>query len=65
MRFAMGAPAPEVIPVELFKQLATQAHDEGSYTYGATEGEPGLIEALVAVTAGTDEPVREERVVIT
>ncbi|WP_029210951.1 PLP-dependent aminotransferase family protein [Arsenicicoccus bolidensis] len=65
VRFAMGAPAPEVIPVELFKQLATQAHDEGSYTYGATEGEPGLIEALVAVTAGTDEPVREERVVIT
>ncbi|AKT52589.1 aspartate aminotransferase [Arsenicicoccus sp. oral taxon 190] len=65
VRFAMGAPAPEVIPVDIFKQLATEAHDEGSFTYGATEGEPGLIEALVDVSADTDEPTRAERVVIT
>lgn len=65
VRFAMGAPAPDVTPWELFRDIASQVHDASSFTYGATEGEPHLIDTLVKYTLNTSEPAREERVVIT
>lgn len=65
VRFAMGAPAPELTPWEEFVQIGAKIWDESSFTYGATEGEPGLIETLVDHTASSTEPVVPERVVIT
>lgn len=65
VRFAMGAPAPDVTPWELFRDIASQVHDPSSFTYGATEGEPHLIDALVKYTANTSEPAQEDRIVIT
>ncbi|WP_168581831.1 aminotransferase-like domain-containing protein [Gephyromycinifex aptenodytis] len=65
VRFAMGAPAADVTPWELFRDIAAQVLDASSFTYGATEGEPHLIDVLAKYTAGTSEPVHEERVVIT
>ncbi|WP_229117402.1 aminotransferase-like domain-containing protein [Enemella dayhoffiae] len=64
VRFAMGAPAPEAIPVQALRELAGGALDAGSFTYGASEGEPGLLAAIAdgyADTRGTSA----ERVVIT
>lgn len=65
VRFAMGAPAPEVIPTEKFAQISSTALDESSYTYGATEGEPGLIEAILAHQSAYTDDAREERIVVT
>ncbi|GAA1770635.1 PLP-dependent aminotransferase family protein [Kocuria aegyptia] len=65
VRFAMGAPAAEVIPTGTFRRIAAEVLDAGSFTYGATEGEPGLLEAVVAHHSTTPEPTRPERLVIT
>ena len=65
VRFAMGAPAPDLTPWERFRELAHEAYDASSFTYGATEGEPALLEALAAYAAHTPEPLDVERTVIT
>lgn len=65
VRFAMGAPAAEVIPTEEFRRLAGEVLDDSSFTYGATEGEPGLIETIVASQADGPEPTRAERIAVT
>ena len=65
VRFAMGAPADEMVPVEVFGAIAAETLDAGSYTYGATEGEPALLESLVELSADTPEPTRAERLVVT
>jgi 2-aminoadipate transaminase len=65
VRFAMGAPAAEVIPTEEFRRIAAEVLGAGSFTYGATEGEPGLLETVVAHHSTTPEPTRPERLVIT
>ena len=65
VRFAMGAPAAEVIPTEQFRRIAAEVLGAGSFTYGATEGEPGLLETVVAHHSTTPEPTRPERLVIT
>lgn len=65
VRFAMGAPAADVTPWELFRQIGGEVWDDSSFTYGATEGEPGLIEVLLKYTATTTEPAQEDRIVIT
>lgn len=65
VRFAMGAPAEEMVPVEIFGKIAAEMLDAGSYTYGATEGEPALIESLVELSADTPEPTSAERLVVT
>lgn len=65
VRFAMGAPAEEMVPVEVFAKIAAEMLDAGSYTYGATEGEPALIESLVELSADSPEPTQAERLVIT
>ena len=65
VRFAMGAPAGEMVPVEMFTKIAAEQLDADSFTYGATEGEPSLIESLVQLSADTPEPTSAERLVIT
>lgn len=65
VRFAMGSPAPELTPWSVFAGIAAQVWTATTFDYGATEGEPALIEALVADTTATNEPARAERIVIT
>ncbi|OYO07224.1 2-aminoadipate transaminase [Propionibacteriaceae bacterium ES.041] len=65
VRFAMGAPAPEALPVQEFRMIGTEVLDASSFTYGASEGEPGLIEAIVKEYARVGEPTDPERIVVT
>lgn len=65
VRFAMGAPAPEAMPVQQFRTIYAEVLDAGSFTYGATEGEPGLIDAIVKEYARVGEAVDPERIVVT
>jgi 2-aminoadipate transaminase len=65
VRFAMGSPADEAVPLEEFRDIANQVLDHSSMTYGATEGEPVLLKALVDYLAGTSDPTSGERVTIT
>jgi len=65
VRFAMGAPAAESVPAEQFRRIAAEVLDHGSFTYGATEGEPGLIETVVEHHSTTPEPTHPDRLVIT
>jgi 2-aminoadipate transaminase len=65
VRFAMGAPADEAVPMELFREIAAGRFDHSSFTYGATEGEPELLRNLVDYLSGTSDPTSEERVTIT
>lgn len=65
VRFAVGAPAAEMIPTEQFRRIAAEVLDDGSFTYGSTEGEPGLLETVVEHASTTPEPTRAERLVIT
>lgn len=65
VRFAMGSPADEAVPLAEFRDIADQVIDHSSMTYGATEGEPVLLKALVEYLAGTSDPTAEERVTIT
>jgi len=65
VRFAMGAPAAEATPWEEFRDIAGEVYDASSFTYGATEGEPGLLDALVEYARHTREPVDGDRTVIT
>lgn len=65
VRFAMGSPADEAVPVAEFRDIANQVLNHSSMTYGATEGEPVLLKALVDYLAGTSDPTSEDRVTIT
>lgn len=65
VRFAMGSPADEAVPLAEFRDIAENVIDHSSMTYGATEGEPVLLTALVDYLAGTSDPTTEDRVTIT
>lgn len=65
VRFAMGSPADEAVPIEAFRDIAASRLDHSSFTYGATEGEPELLDALVDYLSTASEPTAHERVVIT
>lgn len=65
VRFAMGSPADEAVPLAEFRDIAEKVIDHSSMTYGATEGEPVLLKALVDYLAGTLDPASPERVTIT
>jgi 2-aminoadipate transaminase len=65
VRFAMGSPADEAVPLAEFRDIAEKVIDHSSMTYGATEGEPVLLAALVDYLAGTSDPTCEDRVTIT
>ena len=61
----MGSPADEAVPLAEFRDIADKVIDHSSMTYGATEGEPVLLKALVEYLAGTTDPTTEDRVTIT
>ena len=65
VRFAMGSPADEAVPLEEFHNIVGQVMNHSSLTYGATEGEPVLLTALVDYLAGTSHPTDEDRITIT
>ena len=65
VRFAMGSPADEAVPLGEFRDIAEKVINHSSMTYGATEGEPVLLTALVDYLAGTSDPTSEDRVTIT
>lgn len=65
VRFAMGSPADEAVPLEALREIAAGRLAHDSFTYGATEGEPELVDALVEFSKGTREPVSPERLTIT
>ena len=65
VRFAMGSPADEAVPLDELRALADGRLRHDSVTYGATEGEPELIDALVEFLSDTREPTSPERLTIT
>lgn len=65
VRFAMGAPADEAVPLEAFREIASSVLDSSSFTYGATEGEPALLGQLLDYLGTTAEPTSAERLTIT
>ena len=65
VRFAMGSPADEAVPLEVLRDIAASQLDHSSFTYGATEGEPALLEQLVDYLGTTSEPTSLDRVTIT
>ena len=65
VRFAMGSPASEFVPVDIFNDIAATVHDASSYTYGASEGEPRLLDALLEYFSDKAEATTEDRVTIT
>jgi 2-aminoadipate transaminase len=50
VRFAMGAPGDDLMPVELFDRYYGESAP-GKDAYGATEGEPELVEQILALLA--------------
>lgn len=63
--FAMGSPADEAVPLEAFRDIAASRFDHSSFTYGATEGEPELLDLLIDYLSTTSEPTSHERVIVT
>lgn len=64
VRFAMGAPNAELIPSADFARLFTRP-DVGRFDYGATEGEPELIDQIVSYLQRLDLPADPARIVVT
>ncbi|WP_022884350.1 PLP-dependent aminotransferase family protein [Glaciibacter superstes] len=65
VRFAMGSPADEAVPLDEFREISAATLDHSSFTYGATEGEPELLTGLVDYLVTTSEPTSRDRVTIT
>lgn len=65
VKFAMGSPAEEAVPLDTFREIADSRLDHSSFAYGATEGEPELLDALVEYLSTTSEPTSHERIIIT
>jgi 2-aminoadipate transaminase len=64
VRFAMGAPSDDLMPVELLDRYA--AHQvPGKYSYGATEGEPDLIDEILTLQAAQNHASTADRITVT
>lgn len=64
VRFAMGAPGGDLIPQQELDACFQQG-DESRYGYGATEGEPELIDEIVALSSRFGGETSAERILIT
>lgn len=64
VRFAMGAPSDDLMPVELLDRYAAHAVP-GKYSYGASEGEPGLVDEILKLQPGQNFSCTPERITIT
>lgn len=66
VRFAMGSPAAEAIPTDVFAKLAdSELGEADAYDYAATEGDTRLRAAILAMLAGTDEETTADRLTVT
>ncbi len=68
VRFAMGSPAEEAIPTDVFATILPEALGTGAaaaYDYGATEGDPPLRDALLKMLSGTTDETTADRLFIT
>ena len=67
VRFAMGSPAAEAVPMDVLGPLATEvfASGAGALDYAATEGDPALRTALLDFLSGTPEATTPDRLLIT
>lgn len=68
VRFAMGSPAAEAVPTAVLAQVGADALGPTSadaFDYAATEGDPGLREALLAALEGTSDATTADRLTIT
>ncbi|MDN6528422.1 MAG: PLP-dependent aminotransferase family protein, partial [Brevibacterium sp.] len=70
VKFGMGAPAPDMLPSSEFARIAKSVFSPESFTYGETQGEPILIDALLNYLQDTYQIPEEhfgkrERIVIT
>jgi 2-aminoadipate transaminase len=63
VRFAMGAPSDDLMPVELLDEIAGLPAP-GKYSYGNTEGEPRLVDEICKLLAG-QPAVSEDRITVT
>jgi 2-aminoadipate transaminase len=64
VRFAMGAPSDDLMPVELLDRFAAHAMP-GKYSYGASEGEPDLVDEILKLQAEHGFPSAPDRITIT
>jgi 2-aminoadipate transaminase len=68
VRFAMGSPAAEAIPVDLLSEIngrISAMHGADVFDYAATEGHPLLRTALLEFLDTTDEATIDARLMIT
>jgi 2-aminoadipate transaminase len=66
--FAGGLPAPDLFPIEEFKEIAVQVLDQKGATalqYGPTEGDPGLIRELVTFERRGGVEITADQVLVT
>ena len=64
VRFAMGAPNADLIPQAEF-DASFQDSSDGRYDYGASEGEPRLVEQILKIAELSGEPTTADRVLVT
>lgn len=64
VKFAMGAPGEDLIPVEQLDEISGR-YSFGRYDYGETPGEPKLIDQIVELTAQHGHPTSADRIVVT
>ena len=64
VRFAMGAPSDDLMPVELLDRFAAHALP-GKYSYGASEGEPDLVGEILKLQSEHGYSSAGDRITIT
>jgi len=64
VRFAMGAPSDDLIPVELLDTYSARTVP-GKYSYGSSEGEPALVEQIVKLQAEHGITTAGDRITVT
>lgn len=65
VRFAMGSPAAETVPAAAFSDIASAVMTTDAMDYAATEGDPGLLDALLGYLHSVGETTSADRLVIT
>lgn len=64
VRFAMGAPGEDLIPVAQLDEAFAQA-SRGRYDYGESEGEPALREQIARLSHAAGVDTDDERILVT
>lgn len=64
VRFAMGAPSEDLIPMEQLDELFSHM-PTGRYDYGESAGEPALREQILTLSEQMGNPTSDDRLVVT